>query len=378
LLEGGSEGPGLFAQRSVFETGPTASAALEAVDNGVTLDSSEVLGGKDGIQFEQEGGKERTLTVSASTIDAGSLGVADPAGVSGVELLAGEDNSVATARIVGSIVLEPQIAKIGPGGQTATIDCSYSDAPSQTQAQTSTEGAIACAAGTEGNSSSEPQSLFAEPLTNYQLLPSSSALDSVPAGAISLPSSFTPSSTDLAGNPRSEGLDCVALQDKGALELPGHSSACPAPPVAPISVPAPKPLKGVLSALSISPSAFFAAPSGATTSAVAASKKKYGAKVSYRDSQAATTTFTVLLETSGRKQGKSCKKPSGRNKHGKRCTLLVKVGSFTHTDTAGANSLHFSGRIKGEKLPAGTYELQAVAHDAAGDGATVSKSFKIE
>jgi hypothetical protein len=45
---------------------------------------------------------------------------------------------------------------------------------------------------------------------------------------------------------------------------------------------------------------------------------------------------------------------------------------------AGANSLHFSGRIKGKKLPPATYELKAVAHDAAGDGKPVEKIFKIE
>jgi hypothetical protein len=380
VLEGGVEGPGLFAQRSVLETSPTATAAVEAIDTNVTLDSSEVLGGKAGVFFEQGGGKKRLLTIAASTIDAGDLGVADPAGVSGVELVAAEDNSVAEATIVGSIVLEPQTAKIEAGGKAATITCGYSDTPSQTRAATSTEGSIACAAGAEGNTSSEVKSLFSEPLTSYQLAPSSSVLDSVPVSAVKLPSGFSLSSTDLAGNPRSEDVACSAVQDKGALELQGHGTACPTatptPPPAPAATP--KPLAGVLSALTISPSAFFAAPSGATISTSASGAKKYGAKISYRDSQVATTTFTVLLETSGRRQGRSCKKPSSKNKHGKRCTLLTKVGSFTHTDTAGANSLHFSGRIKGKKLPAGTYELEAVAHDAAGNGATVSKSFKIE
>jgi hypothetical protein len=107
-------------------------------------------------------------------------------------------------------------------------------------------------------------------------------------------------------------------------------------------------------------------------------KKKYGATIGYRDSQAATTTFAVLGKSAGRMQGKSCKKPSNKNKHGKHCTLLTKVGSFTHADKAGADSLRFSGRINGHKLTAGSYELQAVAHDAAGNGAAAEKSFKVE
>jgi hypothetical protein len=379
LFEGGAEGPGLFAQRSVLEASPTATAAIEAVDTNVTLDSSEVLGGKKGVFFEQGGGKKRLLTVSASTIDAGNLGIADPAGVSGVELLAEEDNSVAEAVIVGSIVLEPQTAKVEPGGKSATIACDYSDTPDQTQAATSTAGSIACAAGANGDTSSEVKSLFSEPLTSYQLNPSSSALDSVPVSAIALPMGFTPSSTDLAGSPRSEDLDCVALQDKGALELAGHGSACPGPPPAPILPPAAaKPLAGVISALTISPSAFLAAPTGATISAFAATAGKYGATISYHDSQAATTTFTVLRETSGRKQGKSCKKPSKSNKHGKRCTILTAIGSFSHVDVTGADSLQFSGRIKGKKLAAGSYRLQAVAHDAAGNGAAVIRGFTIK
>jgi hypothetical protein len=378
-LEGGAEGPGLFAQRSVLEASPTATYAVAAIDTNVTLDSSEVLGGKAGVFFEQGGGKKRLLTVSASTIDAGTLGVADPAGISGVELLSAEDNSVAEAVITGSIVLEPQTAKIEPGGESATISCDYSDTPGQTQAQTSTAGSIACAPGAGADTSSEVKSLFSEPLTSYQLSPSSSALDSVPVSALALPMGLTPSSTDLAGNPRSEDLGCVALQDKGALELPGHGSACPGPPPAPILAPATaKPLAGLISALTISPSAFLAAPTGATISAFAATTKKYGATISYHDSQAATTTFTVLRETSGRKQGKSCKKPSKANKHGKRCTILTAIGSFSHVDVVGANSLRFSGRIKGKKLAAGSYRLQAVAHDAAGNGAAVTRGFAIK
>jgi hypothetical protein len=85
----------------------------------------------------------------------------------------------------------------------------------------------------------------------------------------------------------------------------------------------------------------------------------------------------VLRPSSGRKQGKSCRKPSRSNRHGKRCTILTKVGGFTHVDVAGANSLHFSGRIKGRKLAKGSYTLQALAHDAAGNGTTVSRGFTI-
>jgi hypothetical protein len=376
------EGPGLLVQRSVLEGGPTAKpATLFAISANMTLDSSEVLGGANGVLFDQGAGKLRTLTVAASTIDAGQLGQADPSGVSDVEAGVGPPASIADVNIEGSILFEPQLTEIGAGGKEAVVNCIDSAVPSQSQAASATEGQINCASGANGNtnSSAELASLFAAPITSYVLNATSSAVDSVPASAVALPFGLTASATDLAGNPRAESVACHVVQDKGALELPGHGTPCPAPP-APAPVVA-KPLAGVISALTISPSAFFAAPSGATISVATAAKvkaKKYGAKVSYRDSQVATTTFTVLRETGGRKQGRSCKKPSKSNRHGKPCKILTAVASFVHVDVAGANGFHFSGRIKGKKLAAGSYRLQAVAHDAAGNGAAVDKSFKID
>jgi hypothetical protein len=133
---------------------------------------------------------------------------------------------------------------------------------------------------------------------------------------------------------------------------------------------------GVTTGLTVSPSAFFAAPSGAT---ISAAKRKYGATISYRDSQAAITTFTVLRVSSGRRQGKSCRRPSRSNRHGKRCTLLTALGSFTHSDTAAAAAkLHFSGRLKGHRLPRGPYRLQAVPHNAAGTGAAATRNFTVK
>jgi len=376
------EGPGLLIQRSILQASATAApGTLVVVGSNATVDSSELLGGQSGATLVHEEGKTRTLTIAGSTIDAGVLGERDAKGVSGVIDVAGGKASTANVKVEGSILLEPQLAVLGAGDK-ATVTCEYSDAPNQTQAATATEGAINCANGASGNTTTEPlTSLFSAPVTGYSLLPGSSAIDSVPAGAISLPSGITPSAADLAGNPRvvDGNGDCLAVQDKGALELQGHSAPCPPPPPAPPVVAASKPVAGVITALAISPNAFAAAPSGATIStANLSAKKKYGAQISYRDSQAATTTFTVLLPIPGRMQGRTCKKPGKANKHGRRCTLYKALGSFTHTDTAGANSLHFSGRLHGKKLAKGSYRLQAVAHDAAGNGAAVSKGFTIK
>ena len=138
---------------------------------------------------------------------------------------------------------------------------------------------------------------------------------------------------------------------------------------------------GAITALTISPSSFLPAPSGATLAKAKgklAKKQKYGATIGWRDSQAATTTFTVESEAKGRKQGKTCRQPSKANKRGKPCKLLVKKGGFTHVDVAGANSLRFSGRLNGKALAKGIYTLQAVPRNATGSGATVSKRFTIK
>ena len=118
-----------------------------------------------------------------------------------------------------------------------------------------------------------------------------------------------------------------------------------------------------LAGLKLSPSAFSAAGSGG--SVAGNGKSKPGATVSYTDSQAARTTFTVLQKQPGRRQQGACVKPHGKP-HGKRCTRLVTIGSFTHTDRAGANSFHFTGRVNGRRLKPGGYQLQAVARNASG------------
>ena len=96
--------------------------------------------------------------------------------------------------------------------------------------------------------------------------------------------------------------------------------------------------------------------------------------------QAATTTFTVLQSSAGVRRGTSCVAPPKHpSKHrAKRCTRFKVVGSFSRVDTAGANRAHFSGRLRRRKLKGGSYRLQAVARNAAGQSsATVVTSFRI-
>jgi hypothetical protein len=107
-----------------------------------------------------------------------------------------------------------------------------------------------------------------------------------------------------------------------------------------------------LSKLGITPSVFAAADSGPTIS------RTVGAQVSYEDSQAVTTMFTVLKRSRGVRHKGRCLKPK-RHRTGKRCTRWVVAGRFTHADQVGLNSFHFSGRIHGRKLRPGRYRLRA-------------------
>jgi hypothetical protein len=99
--------------------------------------------------------------------------------------------------------------------------------------------------------------------------------------------------------------------------------------------------------------------------AVSAKARKTGAIVSYNGSQPATTTFTVQRPVAGRRSRRNCVKPTRHTAKHARCTFYDNVGSFTHTDTAGANRFRFTGRISGRKLTPGKYRLQAVPRNTA-------------
>jgi hypothetical protein len=132
-----------------------------------------------------------------------------------------------------------------------------------------------------------------------------------------------------------------------------------------------------LAGLKVAPNAFSAATSGG--SIAGNGKLKTGTTVSYTDSQAATTTFTVLQKQPGRRNNQGVRVKVPRKPRGKPCTRTVTIGGFKRTDSAGADSCHFSARVNGRKLTPGGYQLQAVARDAAGlTSRPVAISFRVK
>jgi hypothetical protein len=151
----------------------------------------------------------------------------------------------------------------------------------------------------------------------------------------------------------------------------------PPPPVAPPPPPPAGPPGATpadtkaptLTGLSLTPASFKAASSGRSVGS-------RGTRVSYRVSEAGTTTFTVERVSQGRRRGSSCQRPSSSNRGGRACTRYVKVsGSFTHKGATGkVNRFTFTGRLSGRKLAAGRYRLNARPADAAGNRGTTKRA----
>jgi uncharacterized delta-60 repeat protein len=128
----------------------------------------------------------------------------------------------------------------------------------------------------------------------------------------------------------------------------------------------------VLTGLAIKPARFRAALRGGSIS------RTTGARVGYRVSRAATTTFTVARALPGRRSGRRCVQPTARNRGATRCTRFVGVrGSFRHVDAAGKNAFRFTGRVGRKALEPGPYRLDARPRAAGKVGQTVSVRFRI-
>jgi hypothetical protein len=137
--------------------------------------------------------------------------------------------------------------------------------------------------------------------------------------------------------------------------------------------PPPGPKAPKISGLELSPSTFVAASHGAAVTSV-----RTGATVSYSDTVAASSTFTIERRTTGRLKAGACVKATKRNRSRKHCVRLVKRGHFSHGDRAGSNWFHFTGRVAGRKLTPGRYLLVAVARNSAGAGPAVKARFAVK
>jgi hypothetical protein len=155
----------------------------------------------------------------------------------------------------------------------------------------------------------------------------------------------------------------VASTPDGTAATPDTTfTTASAPPAAPAT-----PATPALTHLSITPASFFTMP---------AKRHKTGTTIAYTDSLAAQTTIVVFEQTAGVKLHGRCVKAS-KHGHGPTCVRLVRLGSFAHTDQVGRNTVRFTGRLGGRKLPPGRYVLELTPQLSGQTGNTVSLRFRV-
>jgi hypothetical protein len=121
---------------------------------------------------------------------------------------------------------------------------------------------------------------------------------------------------------------------------------------------------------------------GKTETPVLASAKKRkaakGAAFVYYLTEAATVTFKIERALPGRKVGKSCKKPTRKNRAKRKCSRYRTFGRFVAQGKAGKNTKKWSGKIGAKKLSPGRYRATLRARDGIGNASKLQKlSFKI-
>jgi hypothetical protein len=154
---------------------------------------------------------------------------------------------------------------------------------------------------------------------------------------------------------RAEGSDNDAYMDDLSLTM----DVKPVPPDT---------IKPVLDQLKASPTTFAVGAKSTLISAKAKKKKPHvGTTLSYRLSEAATTTLAFDRIAAGRRKGTSCVKPTKSNAKAKACTRYVRAGTLTRGGPAGLATVKFTGRIGKKALALGRYRLTATAKDGAGN-----------
>ena len=103
--------------------------------------------------------------------------------------------------------------------------------------------------------------------------------------------------------------------------------------------------------------------------------------ITYTDSEAGVTTLAFEALLPGYRSGHATCKPLApghkRPKHTSGCQATKSIGSFTHTDTAGKNTVTFRDRVGSHTLAPGTYVLEVTAARESLRGTTQSARFQV-
>jgi DNA-binding beta-propeller fold protein YncE len=118
-------------------------------------------------------------------------------------------------------------------------------------------------------------------------------------------------------------------------------------------------------------------PSGDPETLVSARVRR-GTTFVYSLSKAAGVVFRIERPASGRKVGKSCRKPSRRNRHARPCTRYLKVGAFAVQGLDGTNRKAWSGKLGKRGIAPGRYRATLTATNPGTSPSTPRQlSFKV-
>jgi hypothetical protein len=98
---------------------------------------------------------------------------------------------------------------------------------------------------------------------------------------------------------------------------------------------------------------------------------------SYSLDKAAKVTIAIDQARPGRKDGRTCKKQTRKNRKKRACTLFAAIGKLSQPGHAGRNTLRFSGKLNGGKLKPGRYRATAVGTAASGKSAPATANFVV-
>jgi hypothetical protein len=103
------------------------------------------------------------------------------------------------------------------------------------------------------------------------------------------------------------------------------------------------------------------------------------ATVSYTDTEAARTAFTLQRAMPGRLDGRACSTATRHNRRDRHCARWVNAGAtFTHADTPGSNHFLFTARQITRNLALGHYRLQATPRAHGLVGRTLTAKLRIK
>ena len=130
-------------------------------------------------------------------------------------------------------------------------------------------------------------------------------------------------------------------------------------------------VRPVFASARLSPTTFAVNPRGTAETLVNSGTRRRraprGTTFTYRLSESARVLFTIEQRAVGRRVGRTCQRPTSRNRNRRACVRYVKIGSFAAAGDAGSNRKAFSGRIGRRSLRPGRYRATLVATDTAGN-----------